>query len=115
LLFAAAASTFVRPNTQEERIVAETNVIREDGPTGGRYVTAIYGHTAEMTSSKAGAARLIIDYAGVPDALRGKGAGQALVRRAVEDARAAGISIIPLCPFARAQIDKHPEWQDVLA
>lgn len=90
-------------------------VTREDGPTGGRYLTTIDGHTAEMTYSKAGTSRIIIDHTGVPDALRGKGAGQALVQRAVEDARAAGIKIIPLCPFAKAQIEKHPEWQDVLA
>lgn len=95
--------------------MSELDVKREDGPTGGRYLVTIDGHTAEMTYSKAGTSRLIIDHTGVPEALRGKGAGQALVKRAVEDARAAGIKIIPLCPFAKAQIEKHPEWQDVLA
>jgi uncharacterized protein len=100
---------------QEEFEMSDPVVTREDGPTGGRYLTTIDGHTAEMTYSKAGATRLIIDHTGVPDALRGKGAGIALVRRAVEDARAAGVKIIPLCPFAKAQIEKHPEWQDVLA
>ncbi|MBK8197582.1 MAG: N-acetyltransferase [Acidobacteria bacterium] len=90
-------------------------VTREDGPSGGRYTATINGHTAEMTYSKAGTSRLIIDHTGVPDTLRGMGAGQAMVQRAVEDARAAGIKIIPLCPFAKAQIEKHAEWQDVLA
>jgi len=92
--------------------MSELDVKREDGATGGRYLVTLEGHTAEMTYSKAGATRIIIDHTGV---LRGKGAGQALVKRAVEDARAAGIKIIPLCPFAKAQIEKHPEWQDVLA
>ncbi|TIW42998.1 MAG: N-acetyltransferase, partial [Mesorhizobium sp.] len=32
----------------------------------------------------------------------------------VEDARAAGKKIIPLCPFANAQFRRHPEWADVL-
>ena len=36
------------------------------------------------------------------------------VTRAVEDARAAGKKIIPLCPFAAAQFRRHPEWADVL-
>ena len=45
----------------------------------------------------------------------GRGVGLALVERGVLDARAAGIKIIPLCPYAKAQIEKHPEWQDVLA
>lgn len=95
--------------------MSEMDVKREDGPTGGRYLVTIDGHTAEMTYSKAGQTRIIIDHTGVPDALRGQGAGQALVQRAVEEARAAGIKIIPLCPFAKAQIEKHTEWQDVLA
>ncbi|WP_375208613.1 GNAT family N-acetyltransferase [Hyphomonas jannaschiana] len=88
---------------------------QEDGDTGGRYVTVVDGHEAEMTYSKAGASRIIIDHTGVPKALGGRGVGVALVQRAVEDARAAGLKIIPLCPFAKAQIEKHKEWQDVLA
>ncbi len=95
--------------------MTDSAVVREEGPSGGVYRITIEGHTAEMTYSKAGTSRIIIDHTSVPDALRGKGAGQALVKQAVEDARAAGIRIIPLCPFAKAQIDRHPEWQDVLA
>ncbi len=45
---------------------------------------------------------------------RPQGAGLRLVTRAVEDARAAGKKIIPLCPFAAAQFRRHPEWADVL-
>ena len=68
----------------------------------------------ELTFSKAGEHRIIIDHTGVPDAFRGQGVGQRLVTRAVEDARAAGKKIIPLCPFANAQFKRHPEWADVL-
>jgi predicted GNAT family acetyltransferase len=46
--------------------------------------------------------------------MRGRKIGVALVERAVEDARAEGIKIVPLCPFAKAQIARHPEWQEVL-
>ena len=89
-------------------------ITREDTDTKGRYVAVVDGHEAEMTFSKAGAKTIIIDHTGVPDALRGQGVGEALVRRGVEDARADGVRIIPLCPFAKAQIERHPEWQDVL-
>jgi predicted GNAT family acetyltransferase len=91
------------------------DIRKEDGETGGRYVTVVDGHEAEMTYSKAGISRIIIHHTGVPKALGGRGVGVALVQRAVEDARAAGLKIIPLCPFAKAQIEKHKEWQDVLA
>ena len=87
---------------------------REEGPAKGRYSVNLDGVEAVMTYSRAGANLLIIDHTDVPDALRGRSVGQALVRRAVEDARAEGRSILPLCPFAKAQIARHPEWQDVL-
>jgi predicted GNAT family acetyltransferase len=46
--------------------------------------------------------------------LRGRGVGQALVERAVLDARLEGFRIIPLCPFAKAQFERHPAWRDVV-
>ncbi|GGK24002.1 hypothetical protein GCM10011322_08310 [Salinarimonas ramus] len=67
-----------------------------------------------MTYTRAGESLIIIDHTGVPDALRGRGLGLVLVRRAVEDARAAGKTIIPLCPFAKATIERHPEFHDVV-
>ena len=89
-------------------------ISREEGETKGRYSAIVDGHESEMTYSRAGTSLIIIDHTDVPDALRGRGVGEALVRRAVEDARAEGKRILPLCPFAKAQIARHPEWQDVL-
>ena len=95
--------------------MSDLNIQLEDGETRGRYfVAAPGGEVAEMTFSKAGAGTIIIDHTGVPDAFRGQGVGAALVARGVEDARAAGKKIIPLCPFAAAQFRRHPEWADVL-
>lgn len=88
---------------------------REEGDSKGRYlIRGLDGAVAEMTFSKIGKSQIIIDHTEVPDAFRGQGAGLALVSRAVEDARAAGKTIIPLCPFAAAQFRRHPEWEDVL-
>jgi predicted GNAT family acetyltransferase len=87
----------------------------EESDAKGRYVIAgPDGAEAEMTFTKVGAHQIIIDHTGVPDAFRGQGVGLRLVARAVEDARAAGKTIIPLCPFAAAQFRRHPEWADVL-
>ncbi|MEL6257493.1 MAG: GNAT family N-acetyltransferase [Pseudomonadota bacterium] len=94
--------------------MTDITITREDGETKGRYVTVVEGHEAEMTFSKAGPKRIIIDHTGVPEALKGMGVGRALVQRAVEDARAGDYKIIPLCPFAKATLDKTPEWQDVV-
>ena len=95
--------------------MTDIKITREDGTSGGRYVTTVNGHEAEMTYSRAGTSRIIIDHTGVPSELGGLGVGKALVFRAVEDARKEGFMIIPLCPFAKAQIEKNKDWQDVLA
>lgn len=96
--------------------VSTADIQREErGPSGGRWTVVVDGHVAEMTHSRASTALIIIDHTEVPDALRGRGVGQALVLRAVEDARREGFRIIPLCPFARAQFERHPEWGDVLS
>jgi predicted GNAT family acetyltransferase len=86
----------------------------EESGSKGRYLYRADGAEAEMTFSKAGDKLIIIDHTGVPDAFRGQGVGLRLVTRAVEDARAAGKKIMPLCPFANAQFRRHPEWADVL-
>ena len=93
----------------------DIEIVLEDGETKGRYVVkAPDGAEAEMTFTKVGTRQIIIDHTGVPDAFRGQGVGAKMVERAVEDARAAGKIIIPLCPFAAAQFRRHPEWADVL-
>ena len=86
---------------------------REDG-AHGRYTATVDGHEAEMTYSRTSPRLVIIDHTGVPDALRGRGVGQALALHAVEQARAGGWKIMPLCPFFRAQAMRHAEWNDVV-
>jgi len=89
-------------------------ITNEENASGGRYVAELEGHQAEMTYSRTTPTLIIIDHTGVPDALRGKGVGQALALHAVEAARTGGWKIIPLCPFFKAQALRHEEWRDVI-
>lgn len=90
-------------------------ITREDTPSGGRYVAHVEGKPdAEMTFSKAGQSILIIDHTGVPKELSGLGVGKALVEHMVMDVRQRGLKIIPLCPFTKAMLQRHKEWQDIL-
>lgn len=89
------------------------SIERQEGASRGRYVLTHEGAEAELTFSIASPRLRIADHTGVPDALRGTGAGLALVERLVADARAEGWKIIPLCPFVNAQRRKHPDWADV--
>ncbi|MEO0764393.1 MAG: GNAT family N-acetyltransferase [Pseudomonadota bacterium] len=91
----------------------EFDIQREDSETKGRLFLVHAGSEAELTYSILSPKTRIADHTGVPDALRGTGAGLALVERLVADARAEGWKIVPLCPFVNSQRAKHPEWADV--
>lgn len=91
-----------------------SGIAREVTGTKGRYVLRENGAEAELTYSILSPERIIADHTGVPDALRGTGAGLRLVERLVADARAEGVKIVALCPFVKAQARRHPEWADVI-
>ena len=71
------------------------------------------GEAAELTYSSTTPTLIIADHTGVPDSLRGTGAGlalvQALVQALVDAARADGFKVVPLCPFVNVTRKKHPE------
>ncbi len=92
--------------------MAEFAIEREEDDKRGRFFLIQDGHEAELTFSILSPSTRIADHTGVPDALRGTGAGGALVAHLVETARAEGWKIVPLCPFVNAQRAKHPEWAD---
>jgi predicted GNAT family acetyltransferase len=45
----------------------------------------------------------------VPPASRGRGLGEALVKAALEAARQEGVRVVPVCPFVRAYLQRHPQ------
>lgn len=86
----------------------------DNGKKGSFFIMENGTRLAEMTYTWAGTERIIIDHTEVSEVLRGKSAGKQLLMKAVDFARAKGIKIIPLCPFANSVFKKTPEIQDVL-
>nr|WP_306118549.1 MULTISPECIES: GNAT family N-acetyltransferase [unclassified Roseitalea] len=82
----------------------------------GRYVIEAPGNAiAEMSYSRVNAALIIIDHTQVPEVFRGTGTGLRLLEALIADARQTGTKVIPVCPFAAAQFDKHPQWADIVS
>ena len=50
----------------------------------------------------------------VPPELGGRGVGSKLVQGALDQVRAAGMKVIPDCPFVKAWIGKHADYNDLL-
>jgi predicted GNAT family acetyltransferase len=85
-----------------------------DNPDRHRFELEVDGATA-FASYRLNGANIIFDHTIVPDALSGRGIGSRLVRGALHAVRARGLKVVPICPFVRAYIEKHPEEQDLLA
>jgi predicted GNAT family acetyltransferase len=51
----------------------------------------------------------------VPPALEGHGVASQLISGALAQVRARGLKVRPVCKFVKAYIERHPEWQDLLA
>lgn len=92
-------------------------ISRSEEGSKGRYEARVEdrGGSGELTFSRMSPTKIIADHTGVDDSLRGTGVGKALVEKLVADARNEGFTIMPLCPFIRAQFERHPEWADVMA
>ena len=50
----------------------------------------------------------------VPEAMEGQGIGSELVKAALEDVRAQGKRVIPMCPFVAAYIGQHRDYLDLV-
>ena len=57
---------------------------------------------------------VVFTHTEVDDAQEGQGVGSRLVRGALDDVRAGGRRIRPLCPFVKAYVDGHPEYADLV-
>ena len=88
---------------------------KQVGSKGMFYVGQDGAILAELVYSMSSPEKMIIEHTEVSDELKGQNVGFLLVSTVVQYARDHHIKVIPICPFAKAVIDKKPEFQDVLA
>ena len=70
------------------------------------------GHVAFSNYKRADGVLTIL-HTEVPKALEGHGIGSALVRGVLDIARAQGMKVVPVCPFVKSYMDRHPEYADL--
>jgi predicted GNAT family acetyltransferase len=82
-------------------------------PPRRTFTAHVEGHEAYLRYLPSGDG--VLDYAStyVPDGLRGRGIASAIVRQALDYARAEGYRVSPSCWFVRDFLRKHPEYADL--
>lgn len=86
-----------------------------DNPDAGRYEARKGEQVAGFAAYRLEGATITFTHTEVDPAFEGQGVGSVLVRGALDDVRARGLGVRPLCPFVRAYIKRHREYQDLLA
>jgi predicted GNAT family acetyltransferase len=79
-----------------------------DNTDASRLEVRAEGYLAELLYRKRGN-RFVIVHTDVPPELEGRGLGGALVQAAVDRAAGEGLTVAPLCPFARMWLERHPD------
>ena len=79
-----------------------------DNRAESRFELTVDGAVAELIYRRR-ANRLVLIHTEVPESLEGRGLGGNLVKAAVDRAVSEGLTVVPLCPFARSWLERHPE------
>jgi len=85
----------------------------QNNPPQKRYELEVEGHLA-ATYYELSNGVITFVHTEVPKELGGKGIGSKLIKGALDQVRAAGLKVVPQCPFVKAYIDKHAEYADLL-
>lgn len=90
------------------------NIVVRDNPSELRYELlvddAVVGEIVYRRSPDA----VVLLHTEVLPSLEGKGYGARLAAGALDDIRARGRHVVPVCPFVRSYIRRHSEYRDLV-
>ncbi len=85
-----------------------------DRPEQGRYELTVDGAVAGWVTYRLHDPHITFIHTEVRPAYAGRGLAQRLARDVLDDARARGLRVRPLCPYIAGYIRAHPEYQDLV-
>jgi predicted GNAT family acetyltransferase/glutaredoxin len=97
-----------RPGAEVTAHPEEAEVV--DVPDKSRYELRLGDRVIGFAAYRRRGDRIAFTHTEVDAVCEGRGFGTRLVRAALEDARAQGLQIVPLCPFVAALVKRHPEY-----
>jgi predicted GNAT family acetyltransferase len=120
---AAELAGWDRPRLERPKsgIIAAENVAAPETDIDVSDLTEEHRFEAKVDGKVAGRAEYILagdlivfSHTEVDPAFERRGVGAALVRHSLDEARRRGLAVMPICPFYRTWIERHPEYHDTL-
>jgi predicted GNAT family acetyltransferase/glutaredoxin len=94
---------------------ADGRIRVEHDPDNLRYILYLDDRAIGLLAYRARPDAVVFTHTEIEPASERRGYGSRLVHDALEDARARGVHVVPLCPFAAAYIERHPEFRGLVA
>ena len=91
----------------------EDPILHARNASGGTFYVERHGERVAELAYTRGERFTTIDHTWIDDELRGSGCGRRLVAEIVQWARDENVKLRPVCPFARAVLERMPEYADV--
>ena len=90
------------------------SVTVDDNPIESRYEASIDGALVGVSQYELTPDTIVFLHTVVAQEYEGQGVGSAIARYALDDARARGLTVRPLCPYIRGWLQRHPEYADLI-
>jgi predicted GNAT family acetyltransferase len=85
-----------------------------DNPERGRYEAFLGEEKAGYSEYVLRPGRVVFTHTVVRPKFEGHGIGSRLAKFVIEDVRARGLRITPVCPFVRAYLRRHSEYDAIV-
>jgi uncharacterized protein len=91
-----------------------TDIIIENNAEKQQYEAKQDGKVVAFAEYRPIGQSIMFTHTEVNEDFEGKGVGSQLIRFALEDTKAKGMTAIPMCPFVKIFIQRHKEFIDVV-
>lgn len=91
------------------------NVEIVDAPERSRYEIRVDGELVGFADYRDRDALRVMPHVEIDPAHGGQGLAGQLTAHALDDIRARGKAVAPMCPFVAHYVQEHPEYQDLVA
>jgi len=96
----------------DARTESEARIV--DDPEERRYELWVGDELAGVINYEPRPETVVLVHTEIREAFEGRGLGTRLIAGALEDIRARGLKLLPVCPFVRAYLRRHPEDRDLV-
>ena len=90
-------------------------IVIRDNPEKSRYEAEVGQAVGAFVDYRVLRDRMVLIHTEVERAFTGRGVGLRLARGVLDDIRARGLKVTPVCRFMAAYIERHPAYADLVS